>query len=393
MEMDTTPKMGRWRRVIRAFGWTCAVCLGFAAQTAAQSTQPLWTLDFGANQTYDSNVRFTPDQPTGDWGTQLHVGLGVGWPVNTRATINVTSSAAQVFYRDSTDLSNFSYGAGAGFTYLVTRRLNWTATNSFYSGYAQDSRLLTDAGLVLAKEQVWTNAFSTTLGYDLSPRTQFRWTFGENGVVFGSPNLISGWSYSTGMTLSRQISRPQTLSVTYNYGQTVSAGLTGVVQSVFGTWQLAAGQSVTFSASGGVQPYTLPGESGFLFAPAGAAQLTVKVRTTETLNISYQTAIGQALGNTSTYLSRGVVGSYTWSLGARASVDGSGSYVRGTYPQIPDQILIGRTATANFRYRIAKNLSLATNASIYRRADQGVGLEPTSSYRLGLSVSYGTNWR
>jgi hypothetical protein len=390
--MPGTLEVAFSRRVFNAFMGVSVLLLGLAAPAASQTaTRSPWSLNFGANEIYDSNVRFSSNQAQEDWATLLQVSGGGGWAPSRKASVNFTGNTTQSLYTNASDLNNLSYGVGLGLTYLFSRRLSWTLSDTLTSGYAQDSRLLTDAGLLLPKVVTRTNAFASTLGYDLSARTHVRWLFSQQRVLFDSQQLTSGWSFSTGVNLSRQVSRSQTLSVSYDYGQQVSEGSTGVVQAVLGIWQMTAGKSVTLSASGGVRPYTLPGESGFRFAPAGAAQLSVRTRANDSLLISYETAVGQALGNTSTYLTRGIITSYRWGLSRKMNVDGSGSYVRGTYPQIADQLLLSRTATIAVGYLVARSLTLAFNSSVYRR-DETPGPGPVSAYRAGVSLTYGKTW-
>ena len=94
-------------------------------------------------------------------------GLTRNWTL-PRGSFSLTGDVNPLYYRESTSLNRLNYTAGAGASYALTPRLSWTLSDSLLSGYTQDSRVLTEAGLVFAKVVTRTNTAATQLTYELT---------------------------------------------------------------------------------------------------------------------------------------------------------------------------------------------------------------------------------
>jgi hypothetical protein len=178
----------------------------------------------------------------------------------------------------------------------------------------------------------------------------------------------------------------QGAGVSYNFSSTVSGGTS---QSVFATYQ-ASGRNVSASANFGVIPYTLAGESGFRFVPGWSTQVTARLRHSQSLSVHYDQGIEVAFGFNQTHLVQTLSGNYALSA-TRWGLDAGGSYSRGSYPQLPNIKLIGRTGATGFRFMLLKSLGAYFNMSFFMRDD--IGRSPLTSYRANLSLTYSTTLR
>ena len=353
----------------------------------APGTKP-WSLAVSANELDETTTQ--PGAPKqSDSATQLNAALGYNW-VMPRGRIKFGSNASQLLYRQDPSQNQFLYGVGVGGSYAVTRRVGWDVNDTLTSSYAQDLSAISDAGLLPPKLLTHFNTVSSGLRYDVSAITSVRWAVSEQTVSYASSSYTGASTLTTSVNMARQLSRSQSVSFTGSYQQTVTSGTTATVLGLLGTWQRAIGKDSTLTATGGVQPYTLPGQSGFGIAPDISVSMNKRIRHSDTLGLRYNRTVEQGLGN-GTHLTQEVGGSYNLSLGSRIGLDMSGFYGHGTYPLDPSHVLIGRTANVGFRCVLVQNLALVVGSSIYVRTDTPT--PPVTLLRTTMSLSYGQAFR
>jgi hypothetical protein len=367
----------------------------YAQQTAEGDA---WMVSGGIGVSYDSNALFV-DGPDGasDLAIRAQTGIRRSWTL-PRGKVNLTGSLTRPFYQKTSSLSTLMYDFGGGGSYAVTQRLSWTVNTSFMSSLAQDSKVVTDTGVVLPSVVVRTGSTSTQLGYELSPRTTMTWSLSEVGVGFASTifkrpgsDFQGGSVLSSGFTLARRLNGGQQLGLSQSYDLTFGNAGNAAIQSYLATWQASVGKNWTVSAAGGVRAYTIPGEDEYRFAPAAKAAVSMRVREGQTFGVIYERAIEQAFGLDRTHQIQTVGASYATTWGRKLSTELSASYSRGTYPLIPDLILIGELANASVAYDVFHGLALSVTSSLYVRTFTPA--PAVSAYRTSLNLGYGKSWR
>jgi hypothetical protein len=353
---------------------------------------PAWVYSLGMQQTFDSNVgdlQLTPQGDTiaaGDWHTGLEGSLSRAW-VFPRSSLAVTGTGDQLFYRNTKSLNRFTYGLAAGGSHSLTSRLIWRGSESLTSMYAPDSAFLTTAGLVLPRVLTRINIASTGVSYQVTRKVQFNASVTGSSVIFPGSQLTNGTGITLQTSVSRQLTKNQTLGV--SFGHTFSGG--GDIQGVLGTWQRTFGRGLSLNAAFGVRPYSLHGVSGRQYAPGGLFGVTVKLSNSESLTASYERAVEQAFGFSGTHLAHRVNAGYIVSVGRRLGLEGSASYGLNTYPQLANFWLSGQVVTAAGRYLLGRQFSLGASYGQWVR--RATASPTTSTYRTTFSLTYGGSWR
>jgi hypothetical protein len=383
------------KRLAERLVLSCGLTLFLATGARAQAPAPAepWSLSLGAGEIYDSNLNFAPGTGSGgrgEFGSQLYAGGSRTW-TGRRSNVGVNGTAADSFYNHASSVSAFTYGLGASASYEVTRRLSWTANDTLSSAYAQDTTLLTNAGLILPKIIVRTNSATNAFSYALSPKSRIVWGLSTTAIGFASPQFAGATNVGTNLNFSRQLGTSQTLGISYDYQITNSSGVMGTVQALQGLWRRSIGQSMTIAVTGGVRPYTLPGLPGYRISPAVNASLSVPLGRVQSFVVSFDEGVETAIGGIGTHETQGIFATYTLKASGRLILDLSGNYVRGIYPQIPGRHLDGRLATADVSYRVMNNLGVVVGGGYYLRSDTPG--TPTRAYRASLSMAYRTAWR
>jgi hypothetical protein len=372
--------------------FTVSLATAAAAQTTGAQTTPMgpWTLSISAQETYEDNVQLTA-QGTGTLGTNLGAALGRDW-MFPRGDVRLSGNVNQLFYHETPELNQPTFGLTGGASYAISRRFRWTITDTVSEGYAQDSRVLINQGVVLPKVVTLTNVASNQLSYDLSPRSQIQWGLSTQRVVFTTTDFIGGNSVTSQLAYSHQIAKSQRLGITQQYQVTFQEGTSAIVQALLGTWQRPIGKDSGVSVGMGVQPYTVPGVSGYHFAPTTSVSVDTHVRRTDTLVLSYNRTVLQTFGVDRTEDTYTVTATYGLNLSRKFGMSFSDTYVRGSDVVVPDRKLIGQTASVSAQYALRQNLAITAGYSVFARTEEP---NPTTvaSYRASVALAYSTSWR
>jgi hypothetical protein len=359
---------------------------------------PRWSLGAGVGSGYDSNALFAGPDGASDIATRVQVSLGRDWTLR-RGSIRLGADVTRPFYRNAATLSTFTYNFAGRAAYMLTPRLSWSFGTNVNQARAPDSTLLAANGIVLPNVVARTGATSTQFSYAWSRKTNIGWGFSFQGVgfratVFASDPLKGGTSFGSSANVTRQVSPSQTLGITQSYQRMYQDGGAAGVQAYMGTWQASLGRSWSIFASGGIRPYTIPGESGYRISPGASGGIRKTVREGQSVGISYERTMEQAFGEgggSGTHLVETVGGNYSLTLSRKLVAEFGASYARGTYPLIPDLLLIGKLANASLGYQIATGLMLSAGSSLYIR--QYTPQPAVSRYNITVALSYGTAWR
>ena len=384
----STPARTRWL-LSGAMVWALTF---FSATDGTAQTAPLqpWSLSLGAGEAYDSNAAFSGPKGGEDLAGNLQVALGRSW-TSRRGDLMFKGSAGQSFYRQATTLNQFTYGLLGGAHYTITRRLSLSAGDSLSSNYARDTRVLTDAGLILPTVITRSNSATTQFAYAVTPKTSVHWGLAEQNLGFTSLQLVGGANVTASSGIERQMSRSQTLGVTYAYQRTFSNGDVASIQSLLATWQGRAGKELTVTATGGIRPYTLPGVGGYRFSPGGSVGLSAHLSSGQTLGLNYERIIEQTFGlSNRTHLVNSVTANYGLSLSSHVTLDLGGNYSRGSYPLLPNLRILGQLGSASIRYSATPKLGVVITSSAFVSTIDP--FRPVTDYRTMMSLTYGTMW-
>jgi hypothetical protein len=371
-----------------SFALSVATAYGQTAQAPQEAPvrETPWSFGLSAHQSYESDVQFSGSQGNGDWLRRLDARAGRTWLLR-RGGVDFGSDVSQLFYRSATQLNRLMYNVGGTASYALTHRLTWRGGGTANTSYAEDARILTDAGLLFPRVVTRTNIASTELSYVLSRRMQLDGGVSTTTISFQDSPLVSGSSTSARIHLMRQLAKNQTIGA--SLGHTIS-NTTGDIQGLLGTWRGNFGRSLVLNATAGIRPYSLDGESGYRFAPGGSFGVSTRLARTQTFSASYERAVEQAYGAGGTHLAHRFNGNYEFALGDRLMLDGSASYGVNTYPQREDYTNDGKTAMFGMRYLLGRRFSIGANYGIWIRSE--TGSPSATTYRTNVSLTYGLAW-
>jgi hypothetical protein len=384
----STPARTRWLLSGAVVAWA----LTFLAATDARAQGALqpWSLTLGAGEAYDSNAAFSGPRGGQDIAGNLQVALGRSW-TSPRGDLMFKGNAGQSFYRQTTSLNQLTYGFIGAAHYAITRRLSWSVGDSLSSNYARDIKVLTDAGLLLPSVITRSNSASTQFTYAVTPKTSVHWGLAEQNLGFTSLQFIGGENVTTSFGIERQMSRSQTLGFVQTYQRMFSNGEKASIQSLLATWQGRAGKELTVMATGGIRPYTLPGERGYRFSPSGSVGLSAYLSKGQTLGLTYERIIEQTFGlSNRTHLVNSVTANYGLSLSSHLAIELGGNYSRGSYPLLPNFRILGQVGNASIRYSATPKLGVIVTSSAFVSTIDP--FRPVTDYRTMMSLTYGTTW-
>ncbi len=352
-----------------------------------------WMLFLGVNGSYEGNALFTGStEGSTEFANQVVGTLTRSWKLR-RGGASLGVSGNQIFYGETASLNDFRYSATGALSHMITRRLTWSGQGSITSGLARDSKVLSDAGLVLPSGTTRTSSSASVFTYLLTPKAQLSWGLAESGVGFDSAFFRGGGTnLSSTINLSRQVGKSQNIGIIQEYSRTFSDVQSSDVYGVLGSWSIMAGRGWMAFASGGVRPYSLPDNGGYQVSTALAVGVTKPVRPGQIVGVTYSKSIGQTFGLTPTNnLVDSISGNYSAALRRNLSASVSGIYTRGQNPVPPNETVTGEVFQGSLAYRVLQNLAVSIGTAVYSRVE-----EPSSrvtSTTTFLNVSYVTTWR
>ena len=362
---------------------------GRAAHAQATGNSDAWSFGVNFAESYEGNPSFVGASQQDEWANQIGGFLGRSWTLR-RGSAQLSAAGSRSFYQETTALNDFRYNFGGSLSYALTHRLSWGGNIAVNSGLARDSKVLIDAGLVLPSVDTRTINSSSTFSYQLSPRSQISWSIAQLGVGFSSLLFSGGTELTSSLRWTRQVTRSQTIGVTQDYSRSFSDAGSSTIHGLVGTWAAPFGRGWSGTVGGGVRPYTVPGE-GYRFAPATTASLSKNVRPGQTLGISYDRSVTQTFGiGRTNNLLQSVSAGYGFTLARNLTTTFGSSYSVGTDPLDENLQLTGTTAQASISYLIKSIMTVGLGSNIYRRTYTGA--EPSTSYRVAVSLSYGKSW-
>jgi hypothetical protein len=352
-----------------------------------------WSFSLGVNGSYEGNALFTGPSDEKEFSHSFQASIGRAWRLR-RGDAQLGATASQAFYQDTASLNDFRYSVVGGLGHMITRRLSWAGSVSVSSGLARDSQVLTDAGAVLpSTTTARTSTGSSRFSYALSPKANIGWSVTTSGVGFSSVAFNGGNNLNTSATYSRLVFNSHTIGVTADYGRTFTTDdLSSDVYAFQGMWAFSVGRGWMISASGGVQPYSVPTEDGLRVTSTFSAGVTKPVRRNQTIGVTYSKSVQQAFGlREANNLVQSVNANYGIALHRNVSASFGGTLTQAKDPTATDSSNIGQVVQGSLAWRVLSNLSLSVGSSFYSRE-----VEPTdriTSSTTFLALTYNTSWR
>jgi len=363
------------------------------AQPAIRPSPDLpWSFRLNFGESYENNAQFISSGPN-DFANRVDAALGRNW-LFPRGTFKFNGNVTKLTYRDESGLNQLTYGLSSSASVKATPRLLWDVGGNFTSSYAQDINTLVSAGLIFPKVQTQVGTISTQVSYAMSPRDQLRVAVSGQKVNFtGQQNsltpLFGGENLTYRVNYGRLVGPGETLGV--SWGQTFSNGITGDILGLLGTYQREFTNGITIYGSAGIRPYTLPGQSGYRFAPGGSAGITKRAGLRHTFGAGYERAVEQAYGFQGTHIADRFSATYAALLSSRLSADASAYYGLNTYPLDPSFRLEGRTVGGGVSYRIVHDLSASAAYTYWQRIERPT--PAVTTFRATFTLTYGFSWR
>ena len=360
-------------------------------QTPLVRSEP-WAFSLGVNGSYEGNALFTgPTEDDKEFAHTVQATLNRSWRLR-RGDVSFSGTATQAFYQDTTSLNDFRYSVNGGLSHAITRRLTWAGAVGLASGLARDSQVLTDAGAVLPSTATTRSSTATSLfSYLLSPKASLTWSVAESGVGFSSAAFNGGANLTTAVSFMRQVGkRGMTVGVTSDYTRTFTDSFDSSVYGVLGTWTMPVGRGWMVSASGGVRPYSVPGEDSLRLTSTYNGGVTKAVRRNQTIGVTYSKSVQQVFGlREGNNLVQSVSGIYGAALGQKVAISMGGSFTQAEDP-ISDSSSLGEVVQGSLSYHVLRNLSLTVGTSVYSRKLDVVGR--TNSTQTFIMLAYNTSF-
>jgi hypothetical protein len=378
------------KSIFRVTMWASLVAGLAPAAMAQTAVDEPWSLNVSLAGSYEGNALFTG--PTGDeeFSHRVQAAISRAWALE-RGSAALVGGASQNFYRKSTSLNDFTYNAGARFSYAVTRRLQWSMNGTVSSGLARDDKVLIDNGLVLPSVTARSGSASSAFAYQLTHRTQLSWSVTESGVGFSSAVFVGGTTLGSNLGIARQLTNTQSLSLVQQYQRTFTGDVQSGVHGLIGSWQGSYARWAIHAGSG-INASADPATSHYRAVMAVSVGASRPLFRGQSFSAGYNRGIDQTFGvDQGNHVVDVVTGSYAIALSRSLGTAFGGSYSRGTSATSQDLRIEGETATASLSYQVTTKLAVGVGASIYSRTAPP---EPrVTSYRMSTSLTYGTSWR
>jgi hypothetical protein len=367
----------------------------FATHASAQDAtagRP-WSVRFGVQEAVDSNVNFVASGRDSDLVSELHGGLDRDWSFG-RGSIKLTGDIAQNFYRTFTRWNHFTYSLGVTESYQLSRRATLRLRDTFSARYARDTTSIGPERLLFATALTRINSAGGEFAYDLSPRTQFNLALHGDTVSFASSGplqLRGGSTYGTRLSIVRQINRDNAFGFVQEYQYTRIYGENGAIQALLGTWAGRFGRALSIAAQAGARAYSSESQRGLHAVPGGSVTVAGQLGRRNKLVLKYERTVEQAFGLGRTLLSETVVPLYDLNVVGGLTFHAAGQFVRSADPNDPTFRYTSLIGSAQVRYALVQDLAVVVD---YR--PQQFRLAPAlkvSSYRSGVSLTYGRTWR
>ena len=267
-----------------------------AAQGADGTGAHRWTVTLGADQGWESNVRFVPSDAQSDFDVRVGAHVARTWEL-TRTRLTISGTGGVTRFRYLPDRNSSNYGAGIDVSRQWTPRLTGQLGYAYQSAFTSILTETLDRGLQLPVVLARTHAASGNVAYRASQRTTVAVDAQYTDVAFDSTILVGGRSLSSRLQTTHQLSRSSAVTLGYQLQWSESNDRDAAGHTVFGAWDLQLSRLLTARLSAGVtrtQSLLVGGSSAHVRA-VGSAELGAR-RATTVFTARLERSVSQGFG-------------------------------------------------------------------------------------------------
>jgi hypothetical protein len=364
------------------------------AVEGARVVSRTWAFGLRLQEGWDTNVRLLPVE---DEMFVDNVAATLSYQRRgTRGELGFSGRGGAVFYRDDSDLNEFTYTGGMAGAYQLSPRLRGSLSGGVSSAYTHDSAALTNQGLVLPLALARTVSGAGGFSYRMGSRTGLSGTGHYDRVSFrragdvADPALTGGELLGGGVSLDSGLSPRDTLSLGYDYQHSDVGEEDGTAHSLSLGWTRALGARISMNLLGGVTRFVLAGQESSDLTPKAAAGLSARLRRS-TVSLQYSRRVDQAFGLGRDRLSDVISAAYSLTAGRRLRLAASGTYGFSRDPSDPGFRLRTGYYGGEIGVALARRLDL-TGSYLFREREPEGGPSVTG-HSAGVSLTFGREWR
>jgi hypothetical protein len=365
--------------------------------TAGGEKPPRWAASLALRQSWDSNPTFSETEIQGSWLTGVNGRLGYANQFS-RGSLTFSGDGGYVGYSSANGLDEWMYSGQTVASWKATPHLVLGLDQSYSSEYTHQNQALIESGLVLPQTIVHRLGTTVTGAERLSERTSLTGLLRYEHVAFPNSTLVNGNEFTVGAGLSRQLTRSDSLSLSYTYLNDTVPAQAGApeqnssIHTLTVGWSRRLAEKVTTSASGGLATFTPYGSDTRSWEPQGAVSIERKTRHF-TMGANYAHSVGQAYGLGRQRVADVVGASVGVKVSRTVSADAVYNKSWNHDPADPTYTFDDDAVSTDLRWTIFRRLGLAGIYS-YRRSTGQTGTSGAlTGSVVGLSMSYGQEWR
>jgi len=353
--------------------------------------QPRWLATIALVESYSTNPTLSATDIQPSWVSAAEARLSYidNLP---RGSVSLSADGGAVGYSGVNGLNDFVFTLDGAGTWKATPHLVLSADQSFGSTYTLQTQALLEAGQVLPQGLVHTVGTTLSGAYRLSQKTSLTLVLNYVDLIFPRGQLVGASETHARAGIERELSRGETLSLTYTFSIDVIPNETSTLNSVAAAWKKKLARRWDANASVGVTRFVPYGSTSQLLEPVGAVGVGTKT-TRWTFEGHYSRSVGQAygLGQQTVADLAGVTAAFKISKTLSADV----AYTR-SWNDIPDAPILDFNddlLRADLLLTLPHRL-VAASAYSFTRALYPSGVNPLVSGSLWtMSLSYGKRWR
>lgn len=364
-----------------AVSWHNAVAQ--AAPAPAERTMVSdWTVVFGMEQGWDSNVRFVEPGDPGDFHQGIDARIEHAWQTpRTRVTLSATGGATR--FQQLTDQNRWSYGGGAAVSRQLTKRLTSDLRYAYQSAVTRSLSEDVDGGLQLPLVLARSNDATGSATYAVSRRTALAVTGRYTAISFPSGFLVGGHGLGGEVTLTRQVSPTSALSLGYGYQHSVTTGQDADTHTAFGGWNQQLGRVLTMRLTAGVtRLQSLRDGERVPLRLVGSAAMQFRVGR-NVLDANFERSVSQGFGLGRVLSSERVTAQYARPLTTDVALTLRGDVTRSRDPSDPAFKLEAGDCALGLRFPIAWGVTASVGGFARGRNDQVRVVSSGALFSLG----------
>lgn len=355
----------------------------------AATAPPGWRLSLDAEEAWESNVRFSNPEGAGDTVSRLGARLDRTWSGH-RGRFALAAGGRGSLYREVSDLNRVTYTADAGGEYLLSPRAVLRGSDSFLTSYASEIGALTGTGLLLPTVLSRVNDARGSFSYAASRRTTASLEVRDERVSFDDPSLVGGSTLGGAATLSRVLTRADTLDATVQYSLSTVEARRSRTQTGYAAWSHEFGAGVRGRGRFGASRFQPLGVRAYRTTLVGGGDVEARWGR-NTIEGRYDRFVDLAYGLGRVRVNGLLSGRLAVSLTPALVVDVRAFRGRSVDPADASFELTNTDLAAGLRYTLSRGIALAGRYT--RRQSVQAGAAPVFNQGISVFVTCEREWR